>query len=318
VFDYTHKLVPDGMGLPGQRLVEGADMRVPLADIKKKAAQMKSKGEWGRVLDPIPAAQTQEGPTCGFYALSIVMDYWKAKGRTTLSAPARQRDIYLQQRDPAEKDNPSLRKLGKQAGSLDVSGMINTSTGGVWTATQLAAVASAVKFANFKVRVETQPDPSEFILAIFRAIDADIPPIVAFDVRNAEPVPDAAGQRSHWGVILGYFLFENFHWLFATHGHGFYHVWPAVMLQQSNFALADTTYKKEFEQKVMGVGAGLTGKLAHYTRTQWLSATEIERFPAMMTERKLEGNLYKQWATREACEVKQDLARHIVLVEPAN
>lgn len=294
-------------------------MRVTRVFVGEMAEKTNSKGGIeGRVLDPIPSAQTQEGPTCGFYALSIVMDYWKAKGRTKMSAPARQRDIDLQNRDPAEKDNPSLRNLGKQVGALDVNGVVKVSTGGVWTAKQLAAVAGAVKFANFNVRVETVLAPYKFIPAICQAIDAGIPPIVAFDVDKHEAVSNAAGQKSHWGVIIGYFVAKGATWFIATHGHGGYYVWPAIDLQKSNFALADTTYKKQLEKKIQVTGTGLTQTLTRYARTQWAGPKRIEEISSKIAEDKLDATLSEKGDSRDAFEVAQDLGRHIVLVEPAN
>lgn len=292
-------------------------MRVTLEFVKAKAEETKNETRWGRVLEPIPREQVQEGPTCGFYALSIVMDYWKAKGRTKMSAPARQRDIDTQKRDPAEKDNPSLRNLGKQTGALDVGKMVKASTGGVWTAAQLAAVAAAVKFANFKVKIETQVNPIDFVMAIFDAIDADVPPIVAFDVRDAEPVSDAAGQRSHWGVIIGYYEDMDIQWVICTHGHGGYHVWSASKLQSSNFALTGTTVKRASERKVRGSGPGLKGPYEKFNRTQWMTAAKQKEFATRIAERKLEATLTETDEIREGVEAAQDLGRHLVLVEPA-
>jgi hypothetical protein len=301
----------------GSQFAEGSQMRVTLEFVKAKAEETKSETRWGRVLEPVPREQVQEGPTCGFYALSIVMDYWKAKGRTKMSAPARQRDIDTQKRDPAEREPPSLRNLGKQTGALDVGGMVKASTGGVWTATQLAAVAAAVKFANFKVSIETKVDPTEFVMAIFDAIDADVPPIVAFDVREAEPVSDAAGQRSHWGVIIGYYEHLDMQWVICTHGHGGYHVWPALKLQCSNFALTGTTVKRERERKVRGSGVGLKGPYEKYNRTQWMTAAKRQEFATLIAERKLEATFTETDEIREGVEATQDLGRHLVLVEPA-
>lgn len=298
-------------------------MKVPLEFVQKVAQETTprqeatTKARWGRVLDPIPVEQSQEGPTCGFYALSIVMDYWKAKGSTQMSAPARKRDIATQSRDQSEADSPSLRNLGKQIGALDVGTKAKVSTGGVWTAAQLAAVARAVKFANFRVSIETQADPHQFIVAICRGINAGIPPIVAFDIREAEPVSDAAGQRSHWGVVIGYFAHNNAAWFIATHGHGGYHVWQTTKLQESNFALSGTTVNKELEHKVRGSGTGMTGKLEKYNRTQWIQTSTLDAFSAKAAERQIDIKLEKTEEVREAFNAVQDLGHHIVLVEPA-
>ncbi|CAD6562178.1 hypothetical protein LMG27952_07703 [Paraburkholderia hiiakae] len=281
------------------------------------ASKIASGNPPGRVLDPIPIAQTQEGPTCGFYALSIVMDYWKAKGRTQTSVPARKRDVDVQDRDEAEKQQPSLRNLGKAVGALDVNGVVKRSTGGVWTAKQLAAVARAVKTENYYVRLKTWTIPGSFIGSICNAIDAGIPPIVAFDVQDGDPVPDAGGQKSHWGVIIGYFMLKNALWFIATHGHGSYYCWLAITLQQSNFALVGTTYHQQAAIKISIAGEGLSQLPEKYTRTQWVKGEEASKAVALIVDqnRPLEMNAVE---TREPFDVAQDLGRHIVLVEPSS
>jgi hypothetical protein len=274
----------------------------------------------GRLLDPIPVAQTQEGPTCGFYALSIVMDYWKAKGRTSTSAPARKRDIVAQGRDPVENEQPSLRKLGKSVGALgalDTTGIVKSSTGGVWTAKQLAAVARAVAFAKFNVRVKTWTNPGSFIGAICNAIDAGIPPIVAFDVQEGDPIPDGGGQKSHWGVIIGYFTLKNAQWFVATHGHGSYYCWLAINLQQSNFALVNTTYRQQAAEKISMGGEGLSQLPAKYTRTQWVKSEEARKALVSIVDQNKPLTL-TSIESRKPFDVAQDLGRHIVLVEPAS
>ena len=45
-----------------------------------------------KLLNPLPEPQAQEGPNCGFYALSIVMKYWHARGQAGPTLPARKRD----------------------------------------------------------------------------------------------------------------------------------------------------------------------------------------------------------------------------------
>src|SRR5262249_42907257 len=72
---------------------------VELLMVEALAQRIRDKQLEGAVVEPIPRSQTQEGPNCGFYALSIVLDYWKAVGKTATSYPARKRDVDLQGRD---------------------------------------------------------------------------------------------------------------------------------------------------------------------------------------------------------------------------
>src|SRR5262245_45526513 len=173
---------------------------VELLEVEALAERIRGRPTEGAVVDPIPRAQTQEGPNCGFYALSIVLDYWKAKGRTATSYPARKRDVDLQGRDGEEKAHPSLRAIGKQVGALDLGTQPQASTGGILTAAQLAAVAQAVKF---QAAVVTRSDPTAFIEEICRSVTAGVPVIVAFDADgDNDPIRDD-GQHSHWGVVFG-------------------------------------------------------------------------------------------------------------------
>jgi hypothetical protein len=284
------------------------------------AAQTKGGALLGRLLDPVPRAQTQEGPTCGFYALSIVMDYWKAAGRTNASAPARARDVELQNRDKTE--GPSLRNLGKAVGALDQAGVAKASTGGVFTAKQLAAVAKAVKFANFNVRIKTARNPHAFVFSICDAINSGVPPIVAFDVRAGDPVPDG-GQSSHWGVIIGYFNDKGVDWLVATHGHGGYYLWQAYNLQQANFSLASVRHLPA-EEKIRLVGQGTpetAAVLAKYQRTQWEESESAKNVKAMLASPQAQEEkgyrVVTTGETRPAVDISQDLAHHILLVEPS-
>ena len=68
----------------------------------------------GKVLEPYPKPQNQEGPNCGFYALSIVMEYWKAKGAVKQTIPARKRDVAA---SGSTEASTSLRSVGKSVGA---------------------------------------------------------------------------------------------------------------------------------------------------------------------------------------------------------
>jgi hypothetical protein len=124
-----------------------------------RIGEIENLGKKGRVLDPIPKDQTQQGPNCGFYALSIVLEYWKTKGKISQTLPARKRDIAagttqtVFSNDTA--DPKSLRQLGKQKGALNIRENLNAPTekpnasvGGVFRAAQLGDVAKAFNQSN--------------------------------------------------------------------------------------------------------------------------------------------------------------------------
>jgi hypothetical protein len=291
--------------------------RKELKDVMEIAEKTKTGAYQGKVLDPIPVDQAQEGPTCGYYALSIVLNYWKAKGKSSVSLPARDRDVRPSVGgSKADKDQrpPSLRKLGRtHAGVLDTTGVVKRSTGGVWSAHQLAQVAVAVN-GGYNVSVKTKNDAPSFIDSICDAIKDDTPPIVAFDVLEGDPNPKGVGEHSHWGVIIGYYHVDKALWYVATHGHGGYYLWLATSLQQSNFALVGKTFRGSAETKVkFSEEFKVASHLKKYERTQWVSP---ERLKELENEALFEEDLVKL-AVREEFEVRLDLGGHIVLVKPA-
>ena len=102
---------------------------------------------------------------------------------------------------------------------------------------QLASVAQAVKY---KALVLQTSEPQKFQDVICRLIDKDCPPIVAFDVEKGDPVTTAMGQKSHWGVVIGWVKNPGKLYYVATHGSGKYYWWTARSLQESNFSLDGT------------------------------------------------------------------------------
>jgi hypothetical protein len=114
-------------------------------------------------------------------------------------------------------------------------------------------------------------------------------------------------------VIIGYFKRNDVMWLIATHGHGGYYVWKPSALQQSNFALADTTLSSTVERKITFHSDRIQqgSKLA---RTQWV---DEERFKKYQGDAPRLGLSMKVVEERPQAPVKQDLAHHIIIVEPA-
>jgi hypothetical protein len=287
---------------------------VEAGDIEQYRRQIENGALKGRILDPLPQAQTQEGPNCGFYALSIVMAYWKARGKVDASPVARKRDAP----DDGTGER-SLRNIGKEVGALDVDDLPEHSTGGVFTATQLAAVAAAVR--QFEAKILTKQAPNDFIDALCTLIDKGLPPIVAFDVQQGDPA-QLGGQHSHWGVVIGHYTQSGTRRFLATHGHGKYYVWLATDLQQSNFGLAGTRRALHKEVKVrLKLKPGVDDpKVQPLARWHWADAKELSKVKALLADKgsKVQGIEFKSPAVvREGLEVAQDLAYHIVAVLPA-
>jgi hypothetical protein len=273
----------------------------------------------GRVLEPLPVAQTQQGPNCGFYALSIVMEYWKAMGRVANTFPARKRDVPAD--DAVKQDVQSLRNLGKSVGALTMAGSGQTSTGGVFDAAQLAEVAKA---ADFVAKVFSPSTHDGFLKVVCKSIDGQVPPIIAFDVEKGDPV-QSGGQNSHWGVIVGYYHDKDVLHLLATHGHGKYYTWPANSLAESSFGLQKTTRKIAAEAKVRLTRGGRAGGQSPLMHWHWANKEALVKYSETVAKSKLgEAPSEKQFAierkadvaVRPEVDVAQNIGGQIVLVVP--
>ncbi|MEP7280940.1 MAG: hypothetical protein ABI696_03080 [Rubrivivax sp.] len=296
-----------------------------------------------KLVAPVPKLQTQEGPTCGFYALSIVMQYWRARDALVMAPPARARDRTHQPEDVRDQfdPGPSLRKLGGKAAGTSARALGPTGAvhpGGMFDIRQIAQVAKAVQGlmggAQYAVEIVTHRDPDAFQQAIVEGIDAGIPPITAFDVKSGDPAQEG-GRHAHWGVVIGYFKQDGVLHFAATHGHGNYYVWTARALTESNFGLEGGVSEDDEWVKATGVPdregirAALQrvdkGKLdqakvlfaqhiGKFRRPQWSRAADPTQPNASL------GNLLVSKTvteTRRVNPVQLNLAHHILKVRPA-
>lgn len=280
---------------------------------------MVERGWPGKVLTPVPRAQAQEGPNCGFYALSIVMEYWKARGAVAEVLPARKRDTGVPRDDPDYAGQASLRQVGKVAGALDLGDPPRASTGGVFTAEQLAVVARA---ADFSARVATKRNSGEFQKLICDILDLGIPVIVAFDVERGDPVAGKGGQASHWGVVFGYYRLMGTLYYVATHGHGKYYLWDAESLKNSNFGLAGTVRHlgREVKTRLLNFTPPQDNpRLGQLARPHWAGSKELLQVKDLKARHPLfkDVTVASPTGDRPAVDVVQDLAYHIVCVFPA-
>lgn len=310
------------------------------------ALEQLSQVEGFELLQPVPVAQTQDGPTCGFYALSIVMQYWKARTTSVqLNAPpARKRDREFQSDEVARQLSPgdSLRKLGgdsapTSARTLGQTGVVHP--GGLFSIDQIRQVAKAVRgvdgAAQYTATIITERKPEDFKYVLLACLRKGIPPIVAFDVDNGDPV-QAGGKHAHWGVLVGHHQDREKLWFAATHGHGKYYKWIADDLVASNFGLdggsteADTWKKtggKFDETKFYGVHKDpselrerMVKSFHRLERTRWdrpgggqESGAHLRPQPPADLKAYLPD---VQHDSRTVPPVKMDLAHHILAVSP--
>lgn len=206
---------PDGM----TRNVEVQGTRLTRSEIVERA---KKAGVPQRV---------QIGPTCGLYALGMVMDFWNEKDAKNATA-------IVQDQDLRGKGKQYTREPTTHERILDVAQAAGfTSQGEMFTATQLASTAKHFGYTASTHEHATLAD-------LYRVLDAGHPAIVGFDVDyNGNPT-DQGGERAHYAVIQGYFDEGGERYLVARHGWGVQkdHVWKASDFDKSWKALQETTY----------------------------------------------------------------------------
>ncbi|MFH1812225.1 MAG: C39 family peptidase [Pseudomonadota bacterium] len=173
----------------------------------------------------------QQGPTCGLYALGMVMDFWHGKEASCAAPLVSNADLGGKGRhynfDPTTDER--ILDYAEGAGF--------TSQGEMFTARQLGQTA-----AHFGYQASLHDNAS--LDDLYRVLDAGHPAIVAFDVdRNGNP-GDFGGQRAHYAVIEGYFDQDGERYLVAKHGWAVQkdHVWRAADFERSFNALHTTDY----------------------------------------------------------------------------
>jgi len=173
----------------------------------------------------------QIGPTCGLYALGMVMDFWHQQDADNAAPLIRDEDRGHQGKHHNFAPTTDERVLGYAQGA----GF--TSAGEMFTARHLAQTADHF---GYTAAIHEQASLDD----LYRVLDAGHPAIIAFDVdRNGNP-GDFGGGRAHYAVIEGYFDQGGERYLVAKHGWGVEkdHVWRAVDLDRSWKALHTTDY----------------------------------------------------------------------------
>lgn len=156
----------------------------------------------------------QDGPTCGLYALGMVMDYWDRKDSKNLNPLVRNEDVVRWDSHSVPADT-SRRLLD------DAKAKGFTTQGEMFYASQLASLARSF---GYKAKVN-----ADFTLTeLHQVLDRGNPALVGFDVDNAGNPGLYQGKRAHWAVIEGHFNKDGVEYLVATHGWtGKEYVWKA-------------------------------------------------------------------------------------------
>lgn len=216
----TRVFAPDGMEInaPSARPAQ----RLSRADVIARAKKA-----------DVPQ-RVQQGPTCGLYALGMVMDFWHAKDASNAAPLVRDEDLTARGGKGkhytfAPTTDERVLDYAQRAGF--------TALGEMFTARQLAKTA-----AHFGYTASVHE--SATLDALYAVLDKGHPAIVAFDVDyNGNPA-DYGGQRAHYAVIEGYFDEDGERYLVAKHGWGVQkdHVWRAADFDRSWKALKTTDF----------------------------------------------------------------------------
>lgn len=165
-------------------------------------------------------ARVQKGPTCGLYALGMIMDYWERLDSSATVALVQESDDYRQ--------NSHSMAADTQDRLLDVALALGyTTRGEMLNASELAALAK-----HFGYQATVHDDVT--LEGILRVLDAKHPTLVAFDVDDDGNPGAFGGQNAHWAVLQAHFEDDGVRYLVATHAwSGGEYVWKAEELLRS-------------------------------------------------------------------------------------
>lgn len=208
------------------RAQDGMERNLSVSETRLTRAQVIEKAKTAGV-----PQRVQVGPTCGLYALGMVMDSWNEKDPKNPTA-------IVQDLDLRGKGKQYTREPTTHERILDVAqGKGFTALGEMFTATQLAETARHFGYDATTHLKATLDD-------LYKVLDAGHPAIVGFDVDyNGNPT-NSGGERAHYAVIEGYFDDKGERYLIARHGWGVQkdHIWKASDFDESWKALQTTTF----------------------------------------------------------------------------
>lgn len=192
----------------------------------------------------------QDGPTCGLYALGMVMDFWDRKDARNLNPYVRSEDVVRWDSHSVPADT-SRRLLD------DAKAKGFTTQGEMFYASQLASLARTF---GYKATVN-----ADFTLKELHAVlDKGHPALIGFDVDNVGNPGLYDGKRAHWAVIEGHFQKDGVEYLVATHGWtGKEYVWKAeefmasvLNLEKSDFVGAPRNITRTLRSRLVEVTPG--------------------------------------------------------------
>lgn len=164
--------------------------------------------------------RVQKGPTCGLYALGMVMDYWEMRDPTSTTVLVQESDDFRQNSHTLAPDtHVRLLEVARERGY--------TTEGEMFYAAQLAALArefgyQAILHEDFTL---------ETLLA---ALDNKRPCLAGFDVDDEGNPGEFQGLNAHWAVIESHFEKDGKRYLVASHAwSGGEYVWKAEEFMQS-------------------------------------------------------------------------------------
>ena len=194
--------------------------------------------------------RVQDGPTCGLYALGMVMDYWDKKNPANENPLVEDADVVRWDSHSAEPDtHERLLDVAKRQGF--------TTQGEMFYADNMATLAR-----DFGYQASVK---SEMTLDDIKAcVDRDHPALIGFDVDNSGNPGLFGGKRAHWAVVEGYFNKDGVDYLVATHGWtGKEYVWKASdfmasvnQLDKSDFPAAPKDITKTLKARLVEVWPG--------------------------------------------------------------
>lgn len=194
--------------------------------------------------------RVQKGPTCGLYALGMVMDYWETRDPGSTTVLVQESDDFRTNSHSLAPDNHELL--------LDVAQKRGfTTEGEMFHAEQLAALAR-----EFGYGAEVH---EEFTLTtLLEVLDRKRPCLAGFDVDDDGNPGEFEGLNAHWAVLESHFEKDGERFLVASHAwSGGEYVWKAEefmksagQLQKGNteaLAAAPADISKTLKQRLVEV-----------------------------------------------------------------
>jgi hypothetical protein len=211
-----------------------------MGEITQKYVSQFAKNKSGKVIQNAPLSSrlrcdqgAQRGPSCGFYALGFVMQYWSLQqerdtqgtdyGPPLKTIPVR---THMNVEDKSSKTEVQrhaerIARLdtileGEQYASLRQYGKImDTVYGGMFNAESLVGVARGLcsqwegMYDGRVVHVSWVEGVDGLLRKAKTLLDADYPVIIPYDTeqgqrKDGEPT-NAKGDKAHWATLVGYY-----------------------------------------------------------------------------------------------------------------